>query len=335
MLLDEAQACGARLRKACATMGLDRKTVQRWRGEGVGDDMRMGPKSTPANKLSPAERAEVLRVVNSPEFCSLPPKQIVPILADSGIYLASESTLERILRDEKMNAHRGPKRQCSAKKPREKVAVQPGQLWSWDITYLRSLTVGEFYYLYLVVDIWSRKIVGYTVHDNETSELASAFLSEAYEREGRPGHLIVHQDNGSPMKGSTLKATLDGLGVARSYSRPHVSDDNPVSESLFGTMKTRPNYPNHPFESLQHAQQWVDGFVNWYNETHRHSSIGYVTPSQRHAGVADDLLEKRRAVYVAAKQRNPVRWAGCTRSWLAPVTMFLNPDKNTLEAINR
>ena len=134
------------------------------------------------------------------------------------------------------------------------------------------------------------------------------------------------------MKG-TLKACMENLGVAMSYSRPHVSDDNPYSESLFGTMKTRPQYPRRPFSSLAEAKRWVTDFVRWYNEEHRHSSIGYVTPAQKHLGQADTILAKRRCVYDRAKRRNPERWSGATRSWKTPAEVFLNPDKKTLERL--
>lgn len=332
MLIAEAQASGARLAPACRVVGLDRRTIQRWRAAEIGDDMRMGPKTAPANKLSKHERSEVLRVVNAPEFRDLPPKQIVPRLADAGEYLASESTMERILRAEGQKTHRGPKKRASAAKPREKVATAPCQVWTWDITYLRSPVQGLFFYLYLAVDVWSRKIVGFTVHERECSELASTFLCDSISREGSPDSLTVHQDNGAPMKG-TLKACMENLGVAMSYSRPHVSDDNPYSESLFGTMKTRPEYPRRPFESLEQAQVWVLAFVAWYNESHRHSAIGYVTPAQRHSGEAEQLLAQRRRIYEKAKRRHPERWSRHTRTWAAPAEVYLNPDKHTLEAL--
>ena len=330
-LINKARDGGARLAAACGVFGVDARTVQRWEARD-GDDMRMGPKAKPANALTEAEQAEVLRVANSKEFRNLSPKQIVPILADMGRYVASESSIERLLNKYDQKTHRGPKRRKSATKPREKIATMPCQVWTWDITYLRSPVTGRFYYLYMAIDIWSRKIVAAQVHENECSELASSFMLGAIARESNATSLIVHQDNGAPMKG-TLKACMENLGVAMSYSRPHVSDDNPYSESLFGTMKTRPQYPRKPFASREDAGRWVEDFVHWYNEEHRHSAIGYVTPSQRHLGEAAAILAKRRSVYARAKQRNPERWSGAARSWDAPAEVFLNPDKQTLERL--
>lgn len=253
-LISDARASGAKLASACRVVGLDPRTVQRWQ-TGGDDDMRMGPKTKPANSLTEAEEAEVLRVVNSADFRDLPSKQIVPRLADRGRYVASESTMERLLRRNGQKKHRGPKRCKSVSKPREKSASGPRQIWTWDITCLRSPIVGSFYYLYMAVDVWSRKIVGSAVYERECSELATAWMKVAMESEEvSPKSLIVHQDNGGPMKG-TLKATLENLGVLMSYSRPHVSDDNPFSESLFGTMKTRPEYPRGPFASIDAARR--------------------------------------------------------------------------------
>lgn len=330
-LISEARQDGARLASACRVVGVDARTVQRWETRND-DDMRMGPKTKPANALTEAEQAEVLRIANSKEFRNLSPKQIVPILADMGRYVASESSIERLLKKHNQKAHRGPKRRKGATKPREKLATTAGQVWTWDITYLRSPITGQFFYLYMTVDIWSRKIVAAEVFARECGELASSFLRDTVAKENSSESLIVHQDNGAPMKG-TLKACMENLGVAMSYSRPHVSDDNPYSESLFGTMKTRPQYPRRPFASLEEAKRWVAEFVRWYNEEHRHSAIGYVTPSQRHLGEADAILARRRCVYARAKLRTPERWSGAARSWDAPAEVFLNPDKQTLERL--
>lgn len=333
-LIDEARASGANLAPACRIVGLDPRTVQRWKIDGDGD-MRMGPKSKPVNSLTEVEEAEVLRVVNSAPFRDLSPKQIVPQLADMGCYVASESTMERLLRREGLKKHRGPKRRKSVSKPREKFASGPCQIWTWDITCLRSPIVGNFYYLYMAVDVWSRKIIAFAVFDRECSELATTWMTAAMTGEQvSPKSLTVHQDNGGPMKG-TLKATLENLGVLMSYSRPHVSDDNPFSESLFGTMKTRPEYPQRPFASIEEARAWCVAFVCWYNETHRHSAIGYVTPSQRHRGESDEIIAKRDLVFEQARQRHPERWSGDTRTWENPDVVYLNPDKHTLEMLRK
>lgn len=333
-LINDARVAGAKLASACRVIGLDPRTVQRWQAGGD-DDMRMGPKTKPANALTEAENAEVLRVINSPEYRDLPPKQIVPKLADTGRYVASESTIERLLLREGQKKHRGPKRCKSVRKPREKSASEPCQIWTWDITCLRSPIIGNFYYLYMAVDVWSRKIVAFGVFDRECSELATGWMKVAMESEAvAPKSLTVHQDNGGPMKG-TLKATLENLGVLMSYSRPHVSDDNPFSESLFGTMKTRPEYPRRPFANIEEARAWCTAFVRWYNETHRHSAIGFVTPSQRHEGKSDQIITKRDLVFEQARKRNPERWSGGTRNWKNPAVVYLNPDKHTLEMLRK
>jgi transposase InsO family protein len=211
----------------------------------------------------------------------------------------------------------------------EKVATGPCQVWSWDITYLKCPITGEHYYLYLIVDVWSRMIVGYIVHDVESMEFSSELLESATKAHSADNvQLVLHSDNGTPMKGSTMKATMERLGVIASFSRPHVSDDNPYSESLFRTLKYRPNYPNKPFESLTDAQAWTDRFVAWYNTEHLHSAIAFVTPETRHYGRAEGVMEQRRSVYEAAKQKHPERWGKrSTRKWQQPSTVVLNPQK--------
>lgn len=333
--LKEAQRSGARLSQACKELGLDPRTIQRWQKAEGGEDGRRGPKSTPANKLSEQERAEVLAVVNSPEFRDKTPKQIVPLLADQGRYVASESTMYRILREEKMLVHRGRAKPPETRAPRELRASSPNQIWCWDITYLRSQVAGQFYYLYLFVDVWSRKIVGYEVHDRECSYLASELLEEALRKEKSTSvDLVLHSDNGSPMKGAILRATMDRLGITPSFSRPRVSDDNPFAEALFRTLKYRPEYPHRPFQSLEEAREWVRHFVQWYNDEHLHSAIAYLTPAARHRGEDREILEARTKVYEQAKQANPARWNGrSTRSWKAVQEVWLNPSKLTRSSL--
>ena len=329
--IDEAQRAGARLAPACREVGLDPRTIQRWRARPDGDDRRHGPKTTPPNKLTGKERAEVLAIANSKEFRDRSPKQIVPALADQKKYVASESTFYRVLREEKQLAHRGRAKAPSSQRPPEKKTTGPGQVWCWDITYLRSTIAGRFFYLYLFLDVWSRKIVGHAVHEVECTTIAAGMLQEALEHEGLSGvDLILHADNGSPMKGATLKATMERLGVLPSYSRPSVSDDNPFAESLFRTAKYRPEYPDAPFDSMADASRWADGFVGWYHHDHLHSGIGFVSPLDRHEGRAEAILASRRAVYELARQRHPERWAGReVRAWNHPSTVTLNPMKDT------
>ncbi len=325
--VQEAVAAGARRAEACKHIGLDPRTLERWRNRKVGDDHRAGPRTSPGNKISPSERRKVLSVLNSPCYRDQSPQQIVPDLADRGTYLASESTLYRILREEGQLTHRQRSRPPrKIPRPRELVATGPNQVWSWDITYLRGPVRGEFLYLYMIEDVWSRKIIGWAVHDCESSEHAARLFSGAALTEGVSEHeLSLHSDNGSPMKGATLLATLQRLGIAASFSRPSVSNDNPFSESLFRTMKFRPGFPSKPFDSLEVARTWVITFVAWYNLEHRHSAIRFVTPEQRHAGLDAEILEARREVYEAARQRRPDRWSGSTRNWTPVEIVRLNP----------
>lgn len=273
----------------------------------------------------------MLKVANSPEYRDLSPWQIVPKLADKGLYIASESTFYRVLKEEQQMAHRGRAKAPQSRPPAEHLATGPGQVWSWDITYLRSPVMGMFFYLYLFVDVWSRKIVAFEVHEVESTELASEMLEEALIREGLTDvEVVLHADNGTPMKGATLKATMERLGVIPSYSRPHVSDDNPFSESLFRTLKYRPDYPSRPFRSLEEARTWTEGFVDWYHHAHLHSAIGFVSPLDRHEGRAETILERRREVYEKARRQHPERWStGKTRAWQAPEDVWLNPASST------
>lgn len=324
-LLDEAQRSGARLAVACEELGLSKRAVERWRAQGVGDDRRAGPKSAPPNKLTAQERQRIEATVNGPEYRDLSPNQIVPLLADKDVYLGSESSFYRILREADLQHHREPSRPAAHARPLEKVATGANQIWSWDITYLPSSVRGLFFYLYLVMDVWSRKIVGWEVHLEEDMAHSSTMIRRLCEEHDiAKDQLKLHSDNGGPMKGATMLATLEKLGVAASFSRPHVSDDNPYSESLFRTLKYRPEYPRRPFESIEAATAWVADFVRWYNGVHLHSQISFVTPSDRHAGRDIAILNNRARVYEQAKKKNPNRWSGKTRNWTKTPIVVLN-----------
>lgn len=327
MLVEEAVAGGARLRKACEVVGLPTRTLQRWVHRPV--DGRKGPRRSPANKLSQRERDKVVAVATSAEFRDLSPKQIVPLLADRGAYVASESTFYRVLHAEKLQ-HRRSRSRPPAQRPHEHAANGPWQVASWDITYLRSHVRGQFFFLYLVVDVWSRKILGREVHDVESSEFAAALVERVRRTADRElDGWVLHSDNGGPMKGATMLATLQRLGVVPSFSRPRVSDDNPFAESLFRTLKYRPQYPVAGFATLEDARRWVATFVHWYNHEHQHSGIGFVTPADRHAGDDLEILDARRCVYERARRRHPARWSRDTRSWSRPGVVVLNPENAT------
>jgi len=304
------------------------RTLQRWEKEPGKENMRRGPKGKPAHALTEEEKKQVVAMVNAPEFRDLSPSQIVPILADEGSYIASESTMYRILRGEKLLVHRSAVRPKRHRRPAAYEAGGPNQVWCWDITYLRSVVQGLFFYLYLVVDIWSRKIMGWEVHETESSELASELVLKACGEHGvDPEGLVVHSDNGGPMKGATLLATMQFLGIIPSFSRPRVSEDNAYAEALFRTLKYRPEYPTKPFESVEEAREWVARFVGWYNHEHRHSAIRFVTPASRHAGEEVRILVNRTRVYEEARKRNPRRWSRGIRNWEPIAKVRLNPSR--------
>ena len=326
--IKEAVTSGARLGAACEMMGISPRTYQRWQKPDNTHDGRQDARHEPANKLSEEEEEKILRVANSPRYADLPPSKIVPLLADSGQYLASESTFYNVLKKKGQLSHRHRSKPRTTSKPRGLLAGGPDQIYSWDITYLPTTVGGIFFYLYMVMDIYSRKIMGWQVHRRETSEFAADMMTDICIREGvKRDQVTLHSDNGGAMKGATLLATLQKLGVIRSTSRPGVSSDNAYSESLFRTLKYVPYYPQRPFEDIVEARRWVEGFVGWYNEIHLHSGIKFVTPSQRHEGLDKEILSKRDKVYKEAKRKNPIRWSRQTRNWLPVEEVWLNPDQ--------
>jgi transposase InsO family protein len=329
-LIDEAKAAGVRELQACRAIGLTARTVQRWRTPGQGgEDQRRGPRQRPKHALSDAERKVVLQTVNSPAHRNLSPNQIVPKLADAGTYLCSEATMYRILHAEGQMTHRQASTPAQKRPRSSHEATGPNTVYSWDITYLKTNIRGIFFYLYMAIDIWSRKIVGFEVHDQESMELGATFVDETCRQmQVNPEGIVWHADNGGPMKGSTMLAKLEQLGLVPSFSRPSVSDDNPFSEALFRTLKYRPDYPDRPFQNLAEARRWVAQFVLWYNTVHQHSGIRFVTPDDRHYGREKDILKKRRTVYELARKQKPERWVNNqTRNWEPIAVVFLNPEK--------
>ena len=334
--IDQAHREGARLRAACEVAGIDVRTLQRWRsnaaGSCIGADRRPDAvRPVPAHALTQAERQKILRVANEPRFADMPPARIVPMLADEGRYIASESSFARVLRAHGQNRHRG---RCQAPRPRKApsthIATGPNQVWCWDITYLPSQVAGRWFYLYLIMDLYSRQIVGWEVHDSDSSEHAIQLLRRTALAQGiaaLPQQPVLHGDNGSTLKATTVLAMLQWLGIKPSYSRPRVSDDNAFVESLFKTAKYRPEFPVQGMQSLAHARQWAAEFAHWYNHVHRHSGIQYVTPHQRHTGQDIEILRKRRQVYEQARQTMPARWSRHTRNWHHIDHVALNPER--------
>jgi len=324
----EAETAGARLEQACEVVGLSLRTIERWRKTPEADDGRHGPRRRPHNALTAHEQARVVAVMTSPKYAGVAPKQLVPRLADEGIYLASESTMYRLQRRFELRASkRTTGRTHVTRAATVHRATGPNQVWSWDITYLPTTVRGRFLHLYLAMDVWSRRIVAWRVHERESAELAAEMIRSACEDEGvDSAGLVLHSDNGKAMRGSTMLATLQWLGIVPSFSRPHVSDDNPYSEALFRTLKHAPVYPAR-FVSVDAACRWVADFVGWYNAQHRHSAIRFVTPNERHFGREKTVLAKRDALYRRARRMKPRRWTRATRNWTPVADVVLHPER--------
>jgi putative transposase len=332
-LVKEAKGSGAGRGACCQVLEVSLRTLERWEKEPEEGDQRRGPGSVCAHALSAQEKQAMVEVSNSSAYRDLSPWQIVAQLADGGRYLGSESSFYRVLKQEDLLSHRQKSRPHVHSRPRDLLARNPNEVWSWDITYMNSALRGAYYYLYLVEDIFSRMIVGWTVEEVESADHAARLIERVCQEQAIAiGSLTLHSDNGAPMKGATLLGTLERLGVAPSFSRPSVSDDNPYSESLFKTLKYRPSYPDGAFGGLDEAREWVKRFVQWYNTEHLHSAIRFVTPRSRHLGLDKAILDKRRAVYENAKRLNPLRWSGHTRNWSAITEVCLNPKKKPMKA---
>jgi len=328
-LVTDAVAQGARQHTACEMVGVAARTLQRWQCPETAEDGRRGPHTAPRHTLSQGERDQMVAIAARPEFCNTSPHQIVPRLADRGEYVASESSFYRVLKTEQLLAHRGRATPSHQARPRAYVVTAPRTLFSWDITYVLSQILGQYFYLYLFLDVFSRKIVGAEVHAEESMAHSSRLLETICRAEGiEPHQVSVHADNGGAMKGATMLATMQRLGVMPSFSRPSVSNDNPFSESLFRTLKYCPLYPTKPFASLEAARAWVAIFIQWYNEEQLHSGIRFTTPASRHAGMDTAILAHRAQVYHAAQRTHPLRWSGATRNWTKIARVTLNGVKN-------
>lgn len=328
-LVQEASESGARRYKSCELLGLSVRTLERWgKEEGLIDKRSITPR-VPINKLTEEQRNMVLITANSALYQHLPVSQIVPLLADEGRYLASESTFYRILRAEDQLTHRQTYKPAKHKRPAPYEAHGPNRVWSWDISYLPTEVRGLYFYLYFIMDIYSRKIVGWSIYEAESSEHAAALMKQACLDEKVSLHqLVLHSDNGAPMKGVTMLTMLQELGVIPSFSRPSVSDDNPYSESLFKTAKYHQSFPRTGrFFTILDARIWAEGLVTLYNTTHLHSALKFVTPNQRHNGEDIAIRAKRQEVYELAKAQFPERWSGGTRDWVVRKIATLNPNK--------
>ena len=327
---------GARQSKCAETLGLSPRTLKRWRDDLVQNKEDARPtavRPTPSNALTAEERAEVLRQCNLAENASRAPAEIVVDLADRGTYIASEASFYRILREANQQHHRGRARAPHKSRPKNThTANSPNQVWCWDITWLPTNVAGIFYKLYIIVDLFSRKIVGHEVWEEENSEhsktlLRRVALSENLAATNTP--LVLHGDNGAPLKAGTVVALMESLGITPSRSRPRVSNDNPFAEALFRTTKYHPTMPPDGFTNICDARSWVEQFVHWYNQQHKHCALRFVTPAEKHEGRDIDILANRKKLYEEKKAQQPHRWVqNKTRNWNPVSSTTLNPVDN-------
>jgi transposase InsO family protein len=315
-------------KRCCEYLEINPRNLQRWK-KNLSGDKRKGSTKVVPHKLTEEEKEQIVRISCSEEYCDLSPNEIVPALAEKGIYIASERSFYRVLQEKGLLKERTLKRaKRKTQNPEKKVTTGPDQLYSWDITYLPTEIKGIFYYLYIVIDVWSRKIVSHSVHE-EDNQIHSKDLIIETMKNNNAKEIVFHSDNGPSVKNGTVLALYNSLGITPSYSRPSVSTDNAFSESLFSTCKYVPFYPGK-FENIEHARIWTDKFVNWYNNEHRHSGIKYVTPMSRHAGLDKEILKRREETYRQAKLNNPQRWSKDIRNWshVSEVKMNIWPKKD-------
>ena len=320
--IKEAVSDGSRIKRACDTVCISYKSFLRW-SRGKTDDNRKGSQKYIPRKLSEQEREYFYTVANEARFRDMTPSQIVATLLEEGVYLASESTLHRIMRERKANIRRTENRiPRTSETPPGLIATGPNQVWSWDITWLKTDVKGIYMYGYVIIDVFSRKIVGWTIQTTESSEHAKDLFKRAIATEG-VSPKFVHADNGGPMRGVTLRVFLNNLHVELSYNRPRVSNDNPFSESWFGTMKAHVSYPKL-FIGISHAREWFAHFIHCYNTIHKHSGIGYVTPEQRHTGKDKAIFHRRQKTIRAAAMEHPERFVNGPREIKHIPEVYLN-----------
>ena len=330
-LLQEGLHAGASIKSVANLFGICSRTLKRWGvaidAHGFSVDCRKGSSRHVGHRFTAEERRRVLDTVNDPRFADLTPAQIVAILAEERVYVGSESTFYRIMREEGLLMHRGRARQPREPRPVPVLEARGiHQVLAWDITLLPGPVKGHFYYLYMVMDVWSRRILGTEVHEWESGQLARDFFDRVCRDEGinKESATTLHSDNGAPMRSFTLATKMTELGVSLSFSRPRVSNDNAFAESLFHTMKYHQSYPLRRFRDLVSVRAWVEGFVEWYNTEHRHSGIKYVTPNQRHYGQTDAICAIRQQTYEQAVLLNPQRWSKGPRDWKQPEVVEVN-----------
>lgn len=321
--------------RACALLAYPRSSYYRQQCPTTpkpNGDSRPQPASSRA--LSATERQKVRETLNSKRFVDCSPRQVYGTLLDEEIYLCSVSTMYRILAEnQEVRERRNQKRHPAYTKP-ELVATAPNQVWTWDITNLRGPVTHVYYYLYTILDIFSRYVVGYMIAERELAYLAKQLVADSCAKQNIvPDQLILHADRGSSMTSKTLALLLADLGVDKSHSRPYVSNDNPYSEAQFKTMKYRPDYPDR-FGCLADARTWAQPFFDWYNNQHRHVGLGLMTPATVHYGLAEELTAKRQVVLAGAYAQHPERFVkGRPTAPQLPGAVWINPPQAKVEKV--
>jgi putative transposase len=323
----EALAQEVPVTRACEALGYPRSSFYHARRPNPTNKKRERP--SPARALSESERAEVQDLLNSQRFQDSSPHQVYATLLDEGAYYCSISTMYRILHQHnEVRERRNQRRHPSYTKP-ELLATEPNELWSWDITKLRGPVTWQLFYLYVVLDVFSRYVVGWMIAERESGDLAKQLLVESYRKQGvDQEQLTLHADRGSPMICKTIAQLLIDLGVSKSHARPHTPNDNPFSEAQFKTMKYRPDYPAR-FSSIEEARQWARAFFHWYNNEHHHSQLGLMTPAAIHYGQAATLTSQRQATLKTAYETHPERFVnGLPKPPKVPTEVWINPPQS-------
>jgi len=311
----------------CRALGMARATVYRRRQARCRPAPALAVAPRPSHRaLAPQERAVVLQTLDNPEFADKAPRQVYAALLDQGRYLCSTRTMYRILEANGQTRERRDQLRHPAYAKPELLATGPNQVWSWDITKLLGPAKWTYFYLYVILDIFSRLVVGWMVATRESSALATRLIAQSVAKQGvAPGQLTVHADRGSSMKSKPVALLLADLGVTKTHSRPHTSDDNPFSESHFKTLKYRPGFPDR-FGSIQDARAFCQTFFPWYNTQHYHSGLALLTPETVHYGQARAILQARREVLLAARQAHPERFVlGQPALAEPPTAVWINP----------
>ncbi len=317
--------------EACRILEIPRSSLYRLRRPVEESPKPAGDRPKPPRALSDAEKESVRTVLNSERFQDQTPREVYATLLDEGIYLCHWRTIYRILAErQEVRERRNQLRHPTYTRP-ELLATAPNQLWSWDITKLRGPVRLSYYYLYVMLDVFSRYVVGWMVAEHESAALAEELITTAcFNQQISQDQLTIHSDRGAPMVAKSITVLMSDLGITKSHSRPHVSDDNPYSEAQFRTLKYCPTYPDR-FGSLQDARHWCRTFFTWYNQQHHHTALALLTPADVHYGRADERLAQRQVVLQQAYRAHPERFVkGEPVPAQVPDAVWINPPVSDL-----